>query len=292
MVRPSSFALPQLAGKHRAVFALFSKIIAAMIALSCLNAAHATTAVLQPPREAAARLPLELVLLYSDDDTQALSIDVPQSLEVTLTNGDAPPQPLILQREPNVPDKLTLRPGQYRKVRFSAPWPDSARGIVKIDPVGFDSSPMLVTLNRGDTQTQVVAAEHAETQARTPSATRRRHRRCRHVSRTDTARRPHAERSPVDLRAHVFRRWPERRQPRQVQFSFKYRIMLPDDPRSRAFLDNLYFAYTQTSIWDLSADSAPFRDTSYEPQLFYYLQDTGWTSPFFTAHGRDHGYRA
>jgi outer membrane phospholipase A len=46
---------------------------------------------------------------------------------------------------------------------------------------------------------------------------------------------------------------------------------MPDDLRSKAFLDNLYFAYTQASIWDLSADSRPFRDTTYSPQLFYYV---------------------
>ena len=73
--------------------------------------AHATISVLQPLREAAAQLPLELTLLYSDDDKQPLTIDVPKALNVTLTNGDLPPQPLALQREPNVPDKLTLHPG-------------------------------------------------------------------------------------------------------------------------------------------------------------------------------------
>ena len=126
--------------------------------------AHATISVLQPLREAAAQLPLELTLLYSDDDKQPLTIDVPKALNVTLTNGDLPPQPLALQREPNVPDKLTLHPGEYRKIRYAAPWPETARGVVKVDPVGFDSSPMLITLNRGKTQTQVVAAENAETQ--------------------------------------------------------------------------------------------------------------------------------
>ncbi len=71
----------------------------------------------------------------------------------------------------------------------------------------------------------------------------------------------------------------------KFQFSFKYRLHLPDDPRSRGFLDNLYFGYTQTSIWDLSAPSVPFRDTSYQPQLFYYVEDTGVKSSLFTRLG-------
>lgn len=98
-------------------------ILAFAISLGWTSAAYATVSVLQPVREAAAEQPLELTLLYSDDDKQPLMIDVPKALNVTLTNGDLPPQPLALQREPNVPDKLTLRPGQYRKVRYAARGP-------------------------------------------------------------------------------------------------------------------------------------------------------------------------
>jgi len=71
----------------------------------------------------------------------------------------------------------------------------------------------------------------------------------------------------------------------RLQLSFKYRLRQTDDLRSKAFTDNLYFAYTQTSVWDLSAASRPFRDTTYSPQLFYYVPDTGWRSPFFTRMG-------
>jgi outer membrane phospholipase A len=210
---------------------------------------------------------------------------VPKSIKVTLTNGDAPPQPLELQREANVSDTLSLRPDEYRKVRFSAPWPEAARGVVKIDPVGFDSSPMLVTLNRGSTQTQVAAAEHAETQAKTPQQL---------AASTGAA---NTSAVPTETNDRMLSGRLSTYEPMyfadgqngdnlaKFQFSFKYRVILPDDPRSRSLLDNLYFAYTQTSIWDLSADSAPFRDSSYMPQLFYYLQDTGWKSPFFTRMG-------
>jgi outer membrane phospholipase A len=280
-----TFVLLQRIENQRAGGAFQLSATAAALTLCGIGAAHATTSVLQPPREAAAREPLELVMLISDDDTRPLSVDVPRSLKVTLTNGDAPPQPLDLQREPNVPDPLTLRPGQYRKVRFSAPWPDSARGVVKIDPVGFDSSPMLVTLNRGSTQTQVAAAEHAETQAKTPQQL------AAATAAADTSAVPTTVADRMlsgrlsTFEPMYFADGQNGDNLAKFQFSFKYRIMLPDDPRSRAFLDNFYFAYTQTSIWDLSADSAPFRDTSYEPQLFYYLQDTGWTSPFFTRMG-------
>lgn len=63
----------------------------------------------------------------------------------------------------------------------------------------------------------------------------------------------------------------------RFQLSFKYR---PFDPESSIaefapFLSNLYFGYTQTTLWDLGEDSSPFRDTSYRPSLFYAWSGSG-----------------
>ncbi|MBT0962028.1 phospholipase A [Denitromonas iodatirespirans] len=57
----------------------------------------------------------------------------------------------------------------------------------------------------------------------------------------------------------------------RFQLSFKYRLF--DDEGALVgllpFFGGLHFGYTQTSLWDLGSDSAPFRDTSYRPALFY-----------------------
>lgn len=63
----------------------------------------------------------------------------------------------------------------------------------------------------------------------------------------------------------------------RFQISFKYR---PFDPASSIaefapYLSNVYFAYTQTSLWDLGEESGPFRDTSYRPSLFYRWTGSG-----------------
>ncbi|HEX3381520.1 MAG TPA: phospholipase A [Paraburkholderia sp.] len=76
----------------------------------------------------------------------------------------------------------------------------------------------------------------------------------------------------------------------KFQLSSKFRLVIPDDPRSRGFADNLYFAYTQTSLWDLGEYSAPFRDTSYKPALLYYLEDSGWKSKSWSRMGMMAGY--
>lgn len=66
----------------------------------------------------------------------------------------------------------------------------------------------------------------------------------------------------------------------RFQISFKYR---PFEPKGSVaqfapFLSNLYFSYTQTTLWDIGSDSSPFRDTSYRPGLFYHLAGNthGW----------------
>lgn len=57
----------------------------------------------------------------------------------------------------------------------------------------------------------------------------------------------------------------------KFQISFKYRLFDPESSFSKysPVLSNLYFTYTQTTVWDLGGDSSPFRDTSYRPGIFY-----------------------
>lgn len=57
----------------------------------------------------------------------------------------------------------------------------------------------------------------------------------------------------------------------RFQFSFRYRIFDDQGVVAETFpvARGLYFGFTQTSLWDLSSDSKPFRDTSFRPSLFY-----------------------
>jgi outer membrane phospholipase A len=80
----------------------------------------------------------------------------------------------------------------------------------------------------------------------------------------------------------------------KFQFSFKYRIIDPEaDIASRhPWLSGIYFAFTQTSFWDLDSDSVPFQDTSYKPELFFITEniDSGFAllDGFFIKTGVQH----
>jgi phospholipase A1/A2 len=57
----------------------------------------------------------------------------------------------------------------------------------------------------------------------------------------------------------------------KFQVSLRYRILNHEGALARKvpWLEGLNLAYTQTSLWDLGAPSAPFFDSSYKPELLY-----------------------
>lgn len=62
----------------------------------------------------------------------------------------------------------------------------------------------------------------------------------------------------------------------KFQISLKYRLFNPEQEKGLKWWERVYFAYSQTSLWDLEADSKPFRDSAYRPEMF-------WDRPDFSA---------
>ena len=269
----------------------------------CPTAADAEVSVLRPPREARSNEPLAVTIMYSGDAPSGSSIDVPRTVTITLTNGEALPRPVVLTREAGAPEHLRLGAGEIKAVSYRAAWPEWARGALRIDVPGIDVSPAVVLLTRvpGSAATANAAAP-AEQAAPTPEGPATGNEALAAAMPASTAPPPRNSLIP-DLGTFLAGRLSfyeptyfadgadfHGNNIAKFQVSFKYRFILPEDPRSRGFFDNLYFAYTQTSLWDIRAYSAPFRDTSYKPALFYYLPDTGWKSNWFSRMGVMAGY--
>lgn len=53
----------------------------------------------------------------------------------------------------------------------------------------------------------------------------------------------------------------------KFQISFKYKLMDLNEPAPGGFTHTLQAGYTQRSLWDIEANSSPFYDTSYMPEL-------------------------
>jgi len=71
----------------------------------------------------------------------------------------------------------------------------------------------------------------------------------------------------------------------KFQFSFKYQILNQDGALAQhaPALRGIHFAFTQTSLWDWNQPSAPFLDSSYKPELFYWMNvvDRGTWADWF-----------
>lgn len=77
----------------------------------------------------------------------------------------------------------------------------------------------------------------------------------------------------------------------RFQLSFKYRMFDAEAAPVQWLpaLGKLHFGYTQTSLWDLSASSKPFHDTSYRPSLFWQSKlDESATGPAYLRSGYEH----
>jgi outer membrane phospholipase A len=71
----------------------------------------------------------------------------------------------------------------------------------------------------------------------------------------------------------------------KFQISFAYQLLNDDGPLATRVpaLKGFHIAYTQTSLWDWNAPSAPFYDTSYKPEFFYSWENVTrrWSNNWF-----------
>ena len=76
------------------------------------------------------------------------------------------------------------------------------------------------------------------------------------------------------------------------QISFKFQLFGPGGEllEKAPWLEDLYLAYTQKSLWDLKSDSAPFEDTSYMPEIFYRFDAVDVTLPGVKLMGLQTGF--
>lgn len=163
--------------------------------------------------------------------------------------GETPPDELTLRAQMDIvelliPARAAGEPQGVRR-RYAGTMPSQAGGPATLSLSGYDSNGIAVVVARSDAMQRLTGREQA---AEEP---------------------PLSEEDPVyfALGAHQGAN-------ARFQLSFKYRLF---DPTSgygaeQPWLVGFYFAYTQTSLWDLSADSKPFHDTAYKPSFFWRWQ--------------------
>jgi outer membrane phospholipase A len=271
------------------------RIGTAALCLALSSAANAELSLLQPPRALTGGAPLQLTLLATQDTPGRKTIKLPDEIVVRIANDDFKPTLLHLKRAAVAPAEVTLSNGQFRRIEYSAALPKELRGTVRIEPVDWDASTITIVLDRAAPAEPMVAAAPAPAAAGTAQTTGD-GAAASAVAPASSAIASAAPDTVAPTSDTEFARISSH-EPMYIAFgkngdanarfqlSFKFHILKPDNPASKSLLDNLYFGYTQLSIWDLQAESAPFRDSNYRPSLFYYIPDTGARASWFTSLG-------
>ncbi len=219
-----------------------------------------------------------LLWTWLNESDREQSVDVPASIEVSATAGGRVHRlPGLLSPTDAMPraGRITLEPGQFRRVRYRIEVPSSLSGptvfrasgagrslvafadALAPPPVGAGAP---VDLPSADATVPAAAGSPGAAQARLPLTDRLG--------------------SAISAHEPVYIAFGDRqRRNARFQISFKYRFFNEggDLARNLTPLRDLYFGYSQTALWDLESDSAPFRDSSYRPSLFY-RNDALWTS--------------
>jgi outer membrane phospholipase A len=228
----------------------------------------------------------EVVLIWTWLNESGLeqAIAVPESIEVFISAGGREHRLWGRLLPPDAAaraGRVTLGPGQFRRARYSVELPPGVAGAT-VFRTSTGSHSLSVHADRplaADSGAGVSAVAAGPVPVPVPDGEGGAGAR---PARTTPVPLPLTDRLGSAISAHepVYIAFGDRqRRNARFQISFKYRFFNEEGDLARelAPLRHLYFGYTQTALWDLESDSAPFRDSSYRPSLFY-RNDALWTS--------------
>jgi phospholipase A1/A2 len=192
---------------------------------------------------------LEITLLITNPDAAAMSVELPAEVHVRMDTG---PSAAIVEFMPESGGSLTIEPNGFRQVVLQGTVPAGSLGAATLSTTGFESNPLMIVVNGPPTAPAPVAQA------------------------TELVDKP----PPLGVSTYepvYFILGASGGLNAKFQISLRYRLF--DDKGAIArrvpWLDDLYFSYSQTSLWNLDDLSKPFRDSSYRPRLFYSNYDLG-----------------
>lgn len=196
--------------------------------------------------------------------TTAVTADLPETVEATLSRPGAfgRGRTVTLRRDTATPAALPVAPGSFASARYRLAAPDIADGaLLSVPGWGGQSVTLAVaapSASPNAAETRIAAADPAPSQApATPPPSDR------------TVGNAFIENmSAYEPIYAVY--GPGTNDEARIQLSFKYQLFGSRARADRPALgDGLYFAYTQRMFWDLGANSSPFRNIDFQPEVFY-----------------------
>jgi outer membrane phospholipase A len=217
-----------------------------LLALMLASAAPAfaldlTLAPAAPELDAGAMFEVDLVA--TNPDASAASYSPPSLVAITRSSRDGD-RTVSLQRADESLSSAEIAAGRFLRVRYRGQMPTDLVGELAFRPANIDANAVAVR--------SLSATSGSADLARFTSA----------ISANEPMYFSMGSRGNTSAK---------------FQVSLKFRIFNPET--KTPFLEKLYLAYSQTSIWDLDSASKPFRDSSYRPGVFF-LDDRVSQWPF------------
>jgi outer membrane phospholipase A len=223
------------------------KRISALLFLAALSATAQADYVLSTATPyVTAGDPLELTLLVTNPGTEPLSVELPEQVHVRMDTG---PSAAIVEFVPETAGPIEVSPGGFSRTTLRGTIPVGPAGTATLSTTGFASNPLMVVVK------EAVASAPAPVTA---------------LATNQLVDKP----PPLGVSVYepvYFIVGGDGGLNAKFQISLRYRMFDGNGGIARRlpWLDDLYFSYSQTSLWDLGDLSKPFRDSSYRPRFFY-----------------------
>ena len=236
------------------------RTVCLLVALFCAGSARAEFLVVPDNRMIASGGLVEVTLIVPNDSTDAeLAVNLPARLTLRARGVAAAPN-IVLKPAESQQMHVRIKPGAFLRARYSGLLPEGLAGNLVLEPVDFEGSPLGISApeSREEKATLKVpsaATDNARADAVSSALV---------SSDRDTARFATAF---SQYEPNYFSAGSSGPTNAKFQVSLKFRLFNPET--KTPFLEKLYLAYSQTSIWAIGTSSAPFYDSSYRPSLFF-----------------------
>jgi outer membrane phospholipase A len=235
-----------------------------LLAMLSAGAARAEFLLIPASSTVAAGGPLEVTLFIPNDSLrEELVFSLPARLTLRARGVGSAAQ-IVLKPVEGQQMQVSIRPGGYLRARYSASLPAGLAGNLVLEPVDFEGpalgltaaaaavpSPGEESLNAADDDDKASAAATAIGPSEKDNA------------------RIAAAFSPYE--PNYISGGSTGKTNAKFQVSMKFRLFNPET--QTPFLEKLYLAYSQTSIWAIGSSSKPFYDSSYRPSVFFLDED-------------------
>ncbi|HSB71278.1 MAG TPA: phospholipase A [Candidatus Methylomirabilis sp.] len=234
--------------------------LALVVAGSLADAQEVTSTAVALSRAVAKGGTISVWLVILNTSDHPISHTFQSALDGRLRAGTTDQGVPLELRNPAEAGEVMIPAGGYVRREYAAALPEGLRGPVILSAEGVPANPVVVEMEKPQAVAAVPEAKPTAPPSPLPKS-------------TDYD-------AEAFFREHVFGYEPAyfiagTKSPNaKFQISFKYRFFSEHGSFVQKYppLKGFHLAYTQTSLWDWNAPSAPFLDTSYKPEFFYAME--------------------